>query len=110
MDKTFADYYCERRGLDGVRFIDDLLWRCYYPHAVLPMRFFSLLDSRLIETDREVVKAIGSCRSLREIGEFMHTIPWYYGGEWEMRQRLRFRISTRRLMHLARPLLPSTAT
>ncbi|TAG32321.1 MAG: hypothetical protein EAZ36_02585, partial [Verrucomicrobia bacterium] len=75
-DKTFAELYCERRGLSPHEYTEAVLKQTLYPQARMLKRFLPLVASRHFASDVEFVNSVGLLRRFRdytlESEEFAH--------------------------------------
>ncbi len=104
-DKTFAELYCEHRGLAPHEFTEAVLNETLYPQARMLKRFLPGFASRCFAADVEFVHSVGLLRRFRdytlESEEFAHHPD--NRGFWRVTANLR--ISTRQMRRLVRRTL-----
>ena len=102
-EKSFAQTFCESFGVPPERFVDAMLDRALYPHA----RFFLVplcagFRFRWLKPDREILSDLGRACDLGDVRRLLSRLPWYYGRTWSFRHELRLRLSSRRILDVAR--------
>lgn len=104
-DKTFAELYCELRGLSPHEYTEAVLKETLYPQARMLKRLLPLVASRHFASDVEFVNSVGLLRRFRdytlESEEFAHHPE--NSGFWRITANLR--VSTRRMRRLVRRTL-----
>ena len=104
-EKTFAELYCEQRGLRPEDYDAAVLRETLYPHARLLAPFFRLIWSRHFSADIEFVRSVAMLRRYREF--FNETEEYAHHPEnrgfWRMTANIR--ISSRRMRRLVRATL-----
>jgi len=104
--KSFADCVCEQLGLHPNQYENEVIQRCLYGKARVLRPLLQFCNRNFFAPDHEFVRRVGKIRRreelLRELDEF------YYhpkNGGW-LRRRFRLRISCRKLVALAREVMP----
>jgi|GEM_PF-3750698 len=97
---NFAEYFCQERGVTREEFEKLLLRQGLYPHARLLLR--AGLGGRIFECEREVIADLALANNLKCVASILSRLPWYYGRRWKMRHLLRLRLSSKRLLNVAR--------
>ncbi|MBC8009432.1 MAG: hypothetical protein H7067_04975 [Burkholderiales bacterium] len=104
-NKTFAELYCESRGLKPQQYMEAVLKETLYPQARLIKRLLPWYASRHFASDVEFVNSVGLLRRFRdftfESEEFAHHPE--NSGFWRVTANLR--VSTRRMRRLVRRTL-----
>jgi hypothetical protein len=104
-EKTFAELYCEQRGLRPEAYDAAVLRETLYPHARLLAPFLKLIWSRHFSADIEFVRSVAILRRYREF--FNETEEYAHHPEnrgfWRMVANVR--ISSRRMRRLVRATL-----
>ncbi len=104
-EKTFAELYCEQRGLSPDAYDAAVLRETLYPHARLLVPLFKLIKPRHFSADLEFVHSVAVLRRFREF--FNETEEYAHHPEnrgfWRM--ALNVRISSRRMRRLVRATL-----
>jgi hypothetical protein len=104
-EKTFAELYCEQRGLSPEAYDAAVLRETLYPHARLLAPLFKLIWSRHFSSDIEFVRSVSPLRRYREF--FNETEEYAHHPEnrgfWRMTANVR--ISSRRMRRLVRATL-----
>jgi hypothetical protein len=101
-DKSFAQLFCDGFNVTPDRFVDEAMKRTYYSHARLIMLSLNAcFRLRWLEADREILTDLGSTTNLEDMKRLLSLIPSYYDRNWNFRQRLRLRISSRKVINLA---------
>ena len=89
------------------RFVDEMLRRTLYPHALWLLPFAELFRSRFLAPDREIIGDIGYASDMKGVGDVISRMPWYYGRRWGFRRWSRLRISSKRMRRIAREIFKS---
>ena len=104
-EKTFAELYCEQRGLSPEAYDAAVLRETLYPHARLLAPLLKLIWPRHFSADLEFVHGVALLRRYREF--FNETEEYAHHPEnrgfWRMTANVR--ISSRRMRRLVRSTL-----
>jgi hypothetical protein len=97
---NFAEYFCQKRGITRDEFEKCLLRQGLYPHARLLLR--AGLGRRIFQCEREVIADLALANNVKCVASILSRLPWYYGRRWKMRHLLRLRLSSKRLLNVAK--------
>ena len=107
---NFAVQFCQRRNLAPERFVEEALAHALYPHAHILYAILVWLHPDFGAADVDFINGVGRLSRLQdfwgEAEEFAHH-PRNFGF---LRQRLRIRVSARRLRRLMKKTLSVTTT
>jgi hypothetical protein len=107
---NFAALFCQKRDLAPDRFVEEVLAQTLYPHAHILYVLLVWLHRDYGAVDLEFINGVGRLSLLQdfrvEAEEFAHH-PRNFGF---LRQRLRIRVSARRLRQLLKRTLRVTTT
>lgn len=104
MSPSFEERFCATYGVARSRFVPELLRRSYCRRSLLLIPFLRLLPIDFFAHDRELIREVGECTSLREVKDTVSTMPQFYSESWRVRNRLCLRVSGRRVLHIAESL------
>ena len=94
--------YCQKYRCDLRRFRRRMFWRCLYPHAVFLAPLLLLLEPTFFRPDLGLIDEVGEATSIDEVAAdingFVDTCQLNGG---VLHQRLRIRISGKKLMQIA---------
>jgi hypothetical protein len=101
-DKTFAELYCERHGIDLDQYAQEVMKRSLYPHARLLAGLVRALWPEHFTADLDFVRSVGRLRRFREFAyeseEFAHHPA--NRGFWRLTANVR--VSSRALRRIVR--------
>jgi hypothetical protein len=104
-DKTFAELYCEKHGIDPEKYERVVLVRSLYPHARLLEPLLRLIWAEHFVADLDFVRGVGRLRRFREFfyeaEEFAHHPA--NRGFWRLNANVR--VSSRALRRMVRATL-----
>ncbi len=106
---TFAETYCERYGVTPDRFVDSMFWRCLHRRTWGLVPLLKLVWPDYFNADYELIREVGRLTRAQGLTEELasyHTHPLNGGFA---RQRLRLRVSVRRVTREVHRLLPGRA-
>jgi len=107
---NFIELYCQKRDISPDRFLEEVLAQALYPHAHILYVLLIWLHRDYGAADFEFINGVGRLSRLQdfwvEAEEFAHH-PRNFGF---LRQRLRLRVSARRLRRLMKKTLHATTT
>jgi hypothetical protein len=98
---TFAEAFCACYNFPPDSFVKEALFRCIYPHARRPMKFFYLLGTRTALEASAFIGAAGNTRSKEELKDLIslfHNDVKPFSGIFV--KRFRIRVSCERLLML----------
>jgi hypothetical protein len=105
---NFIELYCQKRDISPDRFLEEVLAQALYPHAHILYVLLIWLHRDYGAADFEFINGVGRLSRLQdfwvEAEEFAHH-PRNFGF---LRQRLRLRVSARRLRRLMKRTLHAT--
>lgn len=104
-DKTLAELYRARHGLNADECVESLLHASLYPHARLLARWLRLIRPRHFAADYEFVMSVGCLRRFRDFPVEADEFAQHPDNRGLLRRTLNLRVSTRRLRRLARQTL-----
>ncbi len=104
-ERTFADLYCERHGLNPDDYVRTVVRETLYPHARLLAPLVRFLWSRHFSADIEFVQSVGMLRRYREYAVESEEYAHHPENRGFWRATLNVRISSRRLRRLVRATL-----
>jgi hypothetical protein len=104
--KTFREACCETFGTSFGAYEEEVLWRCFYPKAVLPGKLLRRINPRCFDPDLELVRQIAECTTVNEIRAEMGDFRYHRPLCGFLRKVLRVRLSGQRLVNLGARLLP----
>jgi hypothetical protein len=97
--ETFASRYCAIHGIERAAYGNVVLRAALYPHA---RAIFSFLPRRSLAVDREFVESVGRLRRAEDFKSKLQDFRDDPNGRTWLRNRLRLRLSSRRLHRLVR--------
>ncbi|HTZ20221.1 MAG TPA: hypothetical protein VMC06_05000 [Opitutaceae bacterium] len=105
---NFVELYCQKRDISPDRFVEEVLAQTLYPHAHILYVLLIWLHRDYGAADFDFINGVGRLSRLQdfwvEAEEFAHH-PRNFG---LLRQRLRIRVSARRLRRLMKRTLHAT--
>lgn len=104
-DKTLAELYCARHGLNADECVETLLNASLYPHARFFARWLRMFRPRHFAADYEFVMSVGCLRRFRDFPVEADEFAQHPDNRGLLRRTLNLRVSTRRLRRLARQTL-----
>jgi hypothetical protein len=97
----FGALFCRRYLCNSVQYEKKMLRRCLYPHA-LPFAFFiSLFSPGYFHQEQVLIKDLWRARTVAEVQE---TLDYYQGIRSRRWSGLRLRISSRRVLKVAKKM------
>ena len=105
--KTFREIYCEKNGCTDSRFEHELLWRCFYPHARPLLPFMKVMSKQYFTADLELINDVGYSTGRQGVKDAIDSYFHHPANVGFLRRRLRVRISTNAIRHLARQMWDS---
>ncbi len=103
--RSFASRYCAKHGLLHSRYEQVVLRRSLHRGAWLLYPLLACQPS-YFASDRELVRAIGHCRTLWDFDTETLDFPNHLDNRGWLRGTLKLRLSVRRLRRLVREVLP----
>jgi hypothetical protein len=107
---TFAELYCQRRNLASDRFVEDVLAQSLYPHAHMLFVFLVWLQPDYGVADLDLISGAGRLTRLQDFWAEAEDFAHHPRNRGFLRQRLRIRVSARRLRRLVKDTLRVTTT
>ncbi len=107
---TFAELYCQQRGIPPERFMRSLFWRCLHRRTWLLVPLLKLCSRDYFSADYDLIRDVGRLTRANGLTEDLadfHTHPRNIGFA---RHRLRLRLSVRRITKEVHRLLPGRAS
>jgi hypothetical protein len=107
---NFVEQYCQQHNLAPERFVERMLAQALYPHAYILYVILVRVHPDFGAADLDFIDGVGRLSRLEDFGveaeDFGHH-PQNFG---LLRQRLRIRVSARRLRRLMKKTMDVTAT
>ncbi|MDR1284456.1 MAG: hypothetical protein LBK99_27135 [Opitutaceae bacterium] len=103
--RTFAELYCEQRGIPAEKFEPVIFRRALYPHARCLHRLISILAPDYFAADHDIVRATGRLRRVRDFAVETAEFTCHPANTGSLRRTFRVRLSTGRLRALLRQTL-----
>lgn len=103
--KTFGELFCEAYHIDHDEFSRKVFWQCLYRHALPLVPFWGGFHADYFAADHELILSAGRAASIRQVREEVADYFQYPNNHGWLRKRARIRISTKRLVRLARRYL-----
>ena len=107
---TFAELYCQQRNLVPERFVEKLLAESLYPHAHIFFMFLVWLHADYGVADIDLIGGVGRLTRLEDYWAEAEDFAHHPRNHGLLRQRLRIRVSARRLRRLVKETFRVTAT
>lgn len=105
MNKSFAEIFCSHHGLPPARYVPALFRRILYPHAVPLAPVLRLFSRTYFEPDFELIRNVSFATQWQELRDAISEFHSHPRSRDFLRSRLRLRVSTRRLEHVAHHLI-----
>ena len=109
-ERTFAELYCEQRGISPENYAHEVLRETLYPHARFLAGLVRLLRSRHFAADIEFVADVGQIRRYRDYATESEGYAHHPENRGFLRAVLNVRISSRRMRRLVRTTLHATVS
>ncbi|EIP96972.1 hypothetical protein OpiT1DRAFT_01399 [Opitutaceae bacterium TAV1] len=103
--RTFAELYCEQRGISAEKFEPVVFRRALYPHARCLHRLITFLAPDYFAADHDIVRATGRLRRVRDFAVEAAEFACHPANTGSLRRTFRVRLSTGRLRALLRQTL-----
>jgi hypothetical protein len=107
---TFAELYCQKRNLAPERFVEEVLAESLYPHAHILFMFLVWLHPDYAAADLDFINGVGRLARLQDFWAEAEDFAHHPKNRGLLRQRLRIRVSARRLRRLMKETLRTTTT
>jgi len=115
--ESFLERFCAAHRCREDEFVEKVFWQCIYPHAIGLVPFLGGWRSEHFSADRDLIAGAGSATRMEQVREEVRDFIMSRDNRGALRQHLRIRVSAKRLLRLAGPLLsasggvpPSAAT
>jgi hypothetical protein len=107
---TFAELYCQKRNLAANRFVEAVLAESLYPHAHMFFVFLVWLHPDYAASDIDFIGGVGRLTRLQDFWAEAEDFAHHPRNRGFLRQRLRVRVSARRLRRLIKETIGVTTT
>lgn len=94
---TFAEQFCERRGVPPDRYVDAMFWRCLHRRAWPVAPVLRWLAPDFFAPDLELVRGLGRMSSAAALNEEIADFYAHPHNRGFAKRRLRLRLSVRRV-------------
>jgi hypothetical protein len=107
---NFAELFCQKRDLTPDRFVEEVLAQALYPHAHILYVLLVWLHRDYGAADLDFVNGVGRLARLPDFWVEAEEYAYHPRNFGFLRQRLRIRVSARRLRRLMKRTLHGTTT
>lgn len=104
--KTFSESVCEQFGLHPNQYENVVFQRCLYQNARFLLPLLQYCNPSFFAPDRDFIRRVGNVRQRAELTRELDEFYYHPRNAGWLRRRLSLRISCRRLVALAREVMP----
>jgi hypothetical protein len=108
--ESFAVLHCQKRNLAPARFVEDVLAQALYPHAHVLYMLLVWLHADYGAADLDFINGVGRLSRLHDFWAEADYFAHHPRNLGFLRQRLRIRVSARRLRRLMKDSVHPAAT
>jgi hypothetical protein len=107
-ERTFAELYCEQRGLAESEFVQSVWRETLYPHARILASLIQVMKPRHFAADFEFAHDVGLIRRYRDYATEAEAFAHHPENRGIWRTVFNIRVSARRMRRLVRATLHAT--
>lgn len=101
-EQTFRVKFCERFKVADADFREVVFYKSAHLHLYPLLPFIQLLAPHYFDTEHDLIDSLGECTSVRDIRGEADAYIWECMNSGYARKSLRLRLSTKRLIRIAK--------
>lgn len=106
---TFAELYCQQRGIPPDRYLASMFWRCLHRRTWPLVRLIRMVAPDYFTADYDLIRDVGHLTRATGLTEDLADFHSHPYNRSFARRRLRLRVSVRRVTNEVHRLLPGRA-
>jgi hypothetical protein len=99
--KTLREAVCERFDISPDAYEQEVLWRCFFPSALVPGKLLWHVNPAYFNEDLELIRNVAGCESVSEVRTELNDHRYHRPLAGLGRRILHLRVSGQRLVNLA---------